>query len=53
MCMSCGEKGGDMLAYEIKDGGREFVDTAKPLGRWVDDDHASLQAFARQLGIKQ
>ena len=25
VCMSCGEKGGDVLAYEIKDGGREFV----------------------------
>ncbi len=37
VCMSCGEKGGDVLAYEIKDGGREFVDAAKTLGCWVDD----------------
>ena len=37
VCMSCGEKGGDVLAYEIKDGGREFVDAAKALGCWVDD----------------
>jgi hypothetical protein len=27
-CMSCGEKGGDVLAYEIKDGGHIFVDAA-------------------------
>ena len=32
VCMSCGEKGGDVLAYEIKDSGREFVDAAKALG---------------------
>lgn len=37
VCMSCGEKGGDVLAYEIKDGGREFVDAAKALGCWIDD----------------
>lgn len=37
VCMSCGEKGGDVLAYEIKDSGREFVDAAKALGCWVDD----------------
>lgn len=37
VCMSCGEKGGDVLAYEIKDGGVEFMDAAKALGCWVDD----------------
>lgn len=37
VCMSCCEKGGDVLAYEIKDGGREFVDAAKALGCWVED----------------
>ena len=37
VCMSCGEKGGDVMAYEIKDSGREFVDAAKALGCWVDD----------------
>jgi CHC2 zinc finger len=43
VCMSCGEKGGDVLAYEIKDGGREFVDAAKALGCWVDDGRLPLQ----------
>ena len=37
VCMSCGEKGGDVLAYEIKVNGREFVDAANALGCWIDD----------------
>ena len=44
VCMSCGEKGGDVLAYEIKAGGREFVDAAKALGCWVDDGRPPVQA---------
>lgn len=43
VCMSCGEKGGDVLAYEIKAGGREFVDAAKALGCWVDDGRPPVQ----------
>ena len=43
VCMSCGEKGGDVLAYEIKDSGREFVDAAKALGCWVDDGRPQVQ----------
>ena len=43
VCMSCGEKGGDVLAYEIKDGGREFVDAAKALSCWVDDGRPQVQ----------
>ncbi len=36
-CMSCGESGGDVLAYSMKLHGLEFVDAAKALGAWVDD----------------
>ncbi len=43
VCMSCGEKGGDVLAYETKDSGREFVDAAKALGCWVDDGRPQVQ----------
>ena len=43
VCMSCGEKGGDVLAYEIKDGGMEFVEAAKALGCWVDDGRPQVQ----------
>lgn len=42
VCMSCGEKGGDVLAYEIKESGREFVDAAKALGCWVDDSRPQV-----------
>ena len=37
VCMSCGEKGGDVLAYEIVVTGADFVDAAKAIGAWVDD----------------
>lgn len=35
--MSCGEKGGDVLAYEIAASGADFVAAAKAIGAWVDD----------------
>ena len=37
VCMSCGEKGGDVLAYEIASTGADFVAAAKAIGAWVDD----------------
>lgn len=37
VCMACGEKGGDVLAYEIASTGADFVDACKALGAWVDD----------------
>ena len=37
VCMSCGEKGGDVLAYEIAVGGADFVAAAKAIGAWVYD----------------
>ena len=43
VCMSCGEKGGDVLAYEIAASGRDFVDAAKALGCWVDDGRPPVQ----------
>ena len=43
VCMSCDVKGGDVLAYEIKDGGLEFVAAAKALGCWVDDGRPQVQ----------
>ena len=36
-CMSCGESGGDVLAFHIKLYGQEFVEAAKQLGAWVED----------------
>ena len=43
VCMSCGEKGGDVLAYEIAVTGAEFVQAAKALGCWVDDGRPQVQ----------
>lgn len=37
VCMSCGTKGGDVLAYEMAATGVGFVTAAKALGAWVDD----------------
>ena len=37
VCMSCGEKGGDVLAYEIASTGADFVAAAKAIGAWIDD----------------
>ena len=37
VCMSCGEKGGDVLSYEIAATGVGFVAAAKAIGAWADD----------------
>ena len=52
VCMSCGEKGGDVLAYEIKSSGREFVDAAKALGCWVDDGRSHMQTKQTPLSAR-
>lgn len=37
VCMACGEKGGDVLAYVMRKHGLEFVEAARVLGAYVDD----------------
>lgn len=37
ICMSCGAKGGDVLAYAMQADGADFVAAAKALGAWIDD----------------
>jgi hypothetical protein len=37
VCMACGAKGGDVLAYEMQATGTEFVQAAQALGAWVND----------------
>ncbi len=37
VCMSCGARGGDVLAYHMAEHGIEFIDAAKALGAWVYD----------------
>ena len=36
-CMSCGAKGGDVLAYAMLAHGLDFVDACKALSAWTDD----------------
>lgn len=38
VCMACGEKGGDVLAYAMRRHGLEFVEAARMLGAYVDND---------------
>lgn len=37
VCMACGARGGDVLAYHQAAYGMEFVEAAKALDCWVDD----------------
>jgi hypothetical protein len=37
VCMSCGVKGGDVLAYEMQGTNMDFADAAKALGAWIHD----------------
>ncbi len=37
VCMSCHERGGDVLAYRMAAHGEDFMTAAKALGAWVDD----------------
>jgi len=38
ICMSCGAKGGDIVAYHAATHGLDFVTTCKALGAWVEDE---------------
>jgi len=37
ICMACGQRGGDVLAYHIAAHGLCFIEAAKELGCWQDD----------------
>lgn len=41
VCMSCGEKGGDVLAYYMARTGAEFVEAAKALHCWEESGRPS------------
>ena len=53
VCMSCGEKGGDVLAYEMAATGGDFMDAAKALGAWVDDGQMPVQQKPSPLSARQ
>lgn len=41
VCMNCGAKGGDVLAYHMAAHGLDFITAAKALGAWHDDGKPS------------
>lgn len=49
VCMSCGEKGGDVLAYHMKVHGKDFIDAAKDLNAWDDNGKPSAPQKPRSL----
>ena len=53
VCMNCGEKGGDVLAYEMKSTGAEFVEACKAIGAWVDDGRAPVHHKPSPLTPRQ
>lgn len=42
-CMNCGEKGGDVLAYQMALTGQEFIEAAKELRCWEEDGRVQKQ----------
>lgn len=53
VCMSCGAKGGDVLAYEMAVHGVDFVTAAKALGAWDDDGRPHVPAKPSPLSPRQ
>jgi DNA primase len=53
VCMSCGQKGGDVLAYEMEVTGADFVDAARALGAWIDDDRTSAPATPKPFSTRE
>ena len=51
--MACGESGGDVLAYEMKRTGADFVTAAKSLGAWIDDGKPIAPARPSPLSPRQ
>lgn len=43
VCMACGARGGDVLAYHMAAHGLGFVEAAKQLNAWAGDDRAERQ----------
>jgi hypothetical protein len=41
VCMACGVKGGDVIAYVMQRDGLDFVQAAKALGAWADGPGAA------------
>lgn len=49
VCMSCGEKGGDVLGYHMAAHDLDFITAAQALGAWHDDGKPSAQHRPKPL----
>ncbi|MDO8262191.1 MAG: CHC2 zinc finger domain-containing protein [Gallionella sp.] len=49
ICMSCGIKGGDVLAHHMAAHGLDFISAAKALGAWHDDGKPSAPQRPKPL----
>jgi CHC2 zinc finger len=52
-CMACEAKGGDVLSFHMQAYGLEFVDAAKAIGCWIDDDKPVKQQKPAPLPPRQ
>lgn len=52
-CMSCGAKGGDVLAYHTQAHGLDFCEAARALGAWADDGRDFTPRVAAPLPARQ
>lgn len=52
VCMNCGAKGGDVVAYQMAAYGQGFVEAAKQLGAWVGSETAQLNIRLTQLSAR-
>jgi hypothetical protein len=52
ICMACGEKGGDVVAFHMRLHGMEFVEAAQALGAWEKTPHSGRQAPWRPLPFR-
>ena len=53
VCMSCSQKGGDVLAYEMQSTGTDFVAAARLLGAWTDDGRRLAPANAKPSSTRE
>jgi ribosomal protein L40E len=52
VCMACGARGGDVLAYEMAMHGISFVEAAKQLGAWSGDARVERQSRPTPLSAR-
>lgn len=54
VCMACGKRGGDVLAYHMAAHSLEFIAAARELGAWIDDGSKPAKAapFSARSGLE-